>query len=359
MSQAGAYYDTETAAFYVVRTKMPQQMLEGMVVHELQHALQDQLFDLDAMFEKAREHGNNDRESVVGFLIEGEATFLMTLHVLQRMGLQGEAAAPLLEMQLGPVRKMHPDQMRAMQSAMDSGGDMKEAMDALEDLPYFIIRVFTDPYTWGAYAIYKVHAAKGWKGVGDLFENPPASTEMVLHPEKLLEGNDPPVDVKAPAIAAALGKDWKRTFDDTMGEHGTLAMLDEYLYEKPEQEEDMFSALMNASATPGEDAAAGWGGDRYSLFERMGGWTALAWHTTWDTPDDAEEFFEAFQKGVTKHFRRVSTFSPSERVFVNTVGSDYRTERIAVRLDGKDVAILIAPAFVAVEKAVEAIGESR
>ena len=362
VSQAGAYYDPKTASFYVVRSDMPRQMLETMVVHELHHALQDQLFDLDAMVEKAREHDSNDRESVITFLVEGEATFVMTLHQFEEMGLDPASAGPMLEMSLGRMRKLNPDQLREMQMSQGMGDseDMKEAMEALEEMPQFIVRSFTDPYVWGAYAVYKVHSAKGWKGVSALFENPPASTEHILHPEKLLEGGDEPVAVKAPDIAAKLGRGWKRSFDDTMGEHGILAMLDEYLFEKGGEPEDPLAGLLNAGGpTPGEKGAAGWGGDRYSLFEREGGWTALAWHTAWDTEKDAAEFFESFQASVQKFYGPGSLRSPSEEVFLNTVGADWQTETVAVSLDGKYVAILIAPAFVPALEAVEAILDQR
>jgi hypothetical protein len=40
-------------------------------------------------------------------------------------------------------------------------------------------------------------------------------------------------------------------------------------------------------------AAAGWGGDRWSLRQDAGGRQALVLATAWDTPADAAEFFNA------------------------------------------------------------------
>ena len=74
VTQAGAYYDPDSKAFFVVMGDLPEALLRTMVVHELHHALQDQLFDLEGMLDRARKGENSDAESALSFLVEGEAT---------------------------------------------------------------------------------------------------------------------------------------------------------------------------------------------------------------------------------------------------------------------------------------------
>jgi hypothetical protein len=42
------------------------------------------------------------------------------------------------------------------------------------------------------------------------------------------------------------------------------------------------------------DASAGWGGDKYALWQNSAGESLLVWATTWDTPEDCGEFIESF-----------------------------------------------------------------
>jgi len=48
--------------------------------------------------------------------------------------------------------------------------------------------------------------------------------------------------------------------------------------------------------------AAGWDGDRFSLFETTGG-DGIAWLTAWDTKIDAGEFFDLLDTLILKRYR--------------------------------------------------------
>ena len=79
--------------------------------------------------------------------------------------------------------------------------------------------------------------------------------------------------VTLPDVDSALGADWTEIYTGVMGEF----LLREY------------------AATLGGDlggAAAGWGGDRFSLVENTIGDRALAALILWDTVQDAQEFFD-------------------------------------------------------------------
>jgi hypothetical protein len=130
--------------------------------------------------------------------------------------------------------------------------------------------------------------------VSKAFTKLPQSTEQILHPEKYFtyEG---PVKVTLPNFMGALGPGWKRIDNDVSGEWGYYLVLDEFL----------------KNAAESKRAAAGWGGDRFAIYEgpQKSG-MFLAQVTAWDTVADAQEFFDAYSKRTVKRFGDVSAFQP-------------------------------------------------
>ena len=83
------------------------------------------------------------------------------------------------------------------------------------------------------------------------------------------------MEVSLPALPSALGPGWEEINGGVMGEaliRGYLAVLDE-----------------GSSIS----AAAGWGGDRFSLFQGPSESMALVALSTWDIVEDAQEFLSA------------------------------------------------------------------
>ena len=106
-----------------------------------------------------------------------------------------------------------------------------------------------------------------------VYRAPPISTEQIIHPESYLEG-DEPVVVVLPDVTASLGPGWVERHSGVMGE----SFLRAYLAE--------------ASNVDFSSAAAGWGGDRFSLLEGTSGERALVALFVWDSVGDAVEFFD-------------------------------------------------------------------
>ncbi|MGQ0614970.1 MAG: hypothetical protein ACT4PV_14640 [Planctomycetaceae bacterium] len=284
VSQAAAYYDPEQDTFFVVK-KIPALMAGPIYLHELQHAIQDQVLGLDTIMKAAVATGNEDRQQAVRFLFEGEATYLMNLYALGAMGRDPKKAAAALEMSLRMMAEMPFETLLQMTegSAEMMGEEMKEGMAAAQKIPRYILRTLYDAYFRGAYAIHKVMAAKGWEGVDALFANPPASTELLLHPEKLLaEVRDEPKEVALPDLSGALGT---RLYESTLGEGSILILLTDQLAEGDQEK--------------GKAAAAGWGGDRFAAYKTDTGRVVLAWLTVWDSEEDAAQFQEAYTTAAT------------------------------------------------------------
>src|SRR5258705_2934327 len=107
-----------------------------------------------------------------------------------------------------------------------------------------------------------------------------------MHPEKYY-AHEPPVRVSLPDVRELLGIRLKRINYDVTGEWNYYLVLDQFLN----------------SASESRRAAAGWGGDRYEIYEgSKPGEVFLAQMTVWDTENDAKEFFDAYAKRTARRY---------------------------------------------------------
>lgn len=140
-----------------------------------------------------------------------------------------------------------------------------------------------------------------------------------MHPEKYL-AREMPVKIETPDLAAAFGKDWKRADADVNGEFGYFIILSEFL--------PKFAA---------RTAAAGWGGDRYAFYEnKASGATALVQYTTWDTPQDAKEFFAAYSERTEQRYKLKHDTDAQATSHVYETGEGLAS----VELRGQDVVMI-------------------
>ncbi|HEX3230624.1 MAG TPA: hypothetical protein VHQ95_16715, partial [Pyrinomonadaceae bacterium] len=90
---------------------------------------------------------------------------------------------------------------------------------------------------------------------------------------------------------------WKRLASDVNGEWGFYLILDEFL----------------KSAVESRRAAAGWAGDRTSVYENQKGDVLYISLSTWDTEIDAREFFDAYVKRTQLRYPEATTSTDSQR----------------------------------------------
>jgi hypothetical protein len=255
--QVAGYYDPKAQQFYLADWIE----LEGqkpVMAHELTHALQDQHFDLKR-FEKWPK-GDSDAELAAHALIEGDATLAMTFYM---------AKHPLVAL-----------------AFIKSLGNQEPATEQFKLAPRALRESLLFPYEAGSNWATQVYKRGGWDMVSKAFTKLPQSTEQILHPDKYF-AYEAPVKVTMPDLKLLLGPGWKRIDTDVNGEFGCYLILDEYLND----------------ATESKQAAAGWGGDQYVLYEGANATEAfVAELTAWDTPGDAREFFDAYLKRTWKRY---------------------------------------------------------
>ena len=255
-SQVAGLYDPIKKKLYVVSKQGGIGAVEKVYYsHEYDHVLQDQNFDLQKMQDGLDD--KTDEALARQSLVEGDAYLTMSYWLQQN----------LTPEEIGEV----------IQASNDP-----TAQQALNRIPAIVQAQITFSAIQGTQFVTSMQLGGGWEAVNSGFADPPTSTEQILHPEKYT-AHEAPVAVELPAdLAKRMGSGWSTVMSDTMGEHQTAIWL---------------GSGTVAAAT---DASAGWGGDRISYLSGPNGGWAIAWHTVWDTKEDAAEFDVTAKTAVEK-----------------------------------------------------------
>ena len=307
--QVAGYYDPKAQEFYLADW-LDLEGQKPVMAHELTHALQDQHFNL-RRFEKWP-HGESDAELAVHSLVEGDATLAMIIYM---------AKNPLVAL--------------AFSRSLTTG----VATEQYDQAPRVMRESLIFPYREGSEWATQLYKRGGWTMVSNAFTKLPLSSEQILHAEKYFK-YERPIKIVLPDVTnllnagskqqSAISKQqsavstqrssgtagvspalvrtgsvsdrvqrplprrrlptahsplptssaWRRIDSDVNGEWTYYLILDQFLNAPVESKR----------------AAAGWGGDRYALYEGPNGQVFLAQVAVWDTENDAREFFDAYVK---------------------------------------------------------------
>ncbi|TLN25450.1 hypothetical protein FDZ74_02330 [bacterium] len=257
--QIAGFYDDKTNEMVVVQGEGfdgPERMTYA---HEFTHALQDEAYDLTNGLKTDEATCRKDSEycAAVQALIEGDAT------ISEQLWLYNSAS------------QQDRDQVDAFYSTYKS--------PVYDSAPLFMQQDFLFAYDQGANFVLKFYQDGGYAEVDKLYQNPPVSTEQILHPERY--PNDKPQAVELPDFSASLGSGWEEIDNNTVGEWYTYLIL---------AYGDQADARLDE--TTASQAAEGWGGDKYVVYAGPGGNdAALVYQSQWDTGTDSDEFWQAFQ----------------------------------------------------------------
>lgn len=266
--QAAGYYDPESKTF-VVLGDMPRGAARGIVVHELTHGLDDQHFNLDSLMTV---QPGDDRMLALAAVIEGSATAVMSRYMTEQLAANRMSAADL-----------------AALAETDAGRG-----DRFQAAPPMIQRGLAAPYVLGMNFLLRGNPsalmALSADDLNQAFRHPPRSSEQVLHPQKYWDESqaDEPQPVPALDAARVLGRDWHYAGAGELGELFLALLVDR-------QPEPVLALAARSSSAWTNPAAAGWGGDRWWLFEN-GARAAVVLATVWDTDRDADEFAAAVRR---------------------------------------------------------------
>jgi hypothetical protein len=232
----------------ILRGKTDRQVL----VHEIEHALQDQVFGLPARGTRL----TDDQALALRAVFEGDAMLTMIADEALHDGSPDHWVSRVTRF----VRA------RSAASLVRMGEHSPELLAA----PPLVQKRVLFPYVDGLTLMADVYRAGGVPLVDRVFLHPLVSTEQVLHPDRYVEG-DAPVPVAPPAAPEGA----------RVVSHGTMGEL-------------QTGVLLGQCMAPGrgEEVARGWGGDAYAVVLAHDS-VSLLWSTVWDDEASAERFERA------------------------------------------------------------------
>jgi len=243
--QVAGFYDPDSTALFVMDDQ-PRDVLEGLLLHELVHALQHQTVDLDAITSRK---GGGDRAVAAHAAVEGHATLVMIEFMMERM-----TGRPVDLTELPGVADQFIPGIEAMTAQFP----------ALGGAPPIIQRALLFPYVQGARFVHRLWETEG--RVAPFGPYLPESTEQIL--SGVLD--DPPVEL---AVSVAQGT---VVHEDVLGRLELGVLVETHL------------------GNGGRILADGWGGDRYALVETSTGARVLVWAAVWDDEAARDRFHTGF-----------------------------------------------------------------
>jgi len=325
-SVLGYYSPSEDRIAIVSENTESPQMDEITLSQELFHALQEHRFDV-SRYNQSTQELHNARDGI----IEGDGNYVDHLYQ-QRCESEWDCLQPR-------------DQGGA-------GGSDRHIGIALTRL---------QPYSDGPVFVQQLREAGGWDAVNAVYDDPPASTEQTIHPEKY--GEDEPTDVTVRDTSTA---EWSvpemgnGSIDyAAFGEAGLYTMLWYPSYAETQRTRTPTDVVVpvNHLLAPAQNQESldlynysyrytdGWDGDKLVPYatDTSGedGQTGYVWKSVWDSPEDAAEFAEGYRQLLEHH--------DAERVDAETAryripdGANGFADAFRVTVDGDRVTIVNAP----------------
>nr|HEX4313035.1 hypothetical protein [Kofleriaceae bacterium] len=273
--QIAGFYDPATKKLALSRAANldDANWADMVLAHELDHALQDQSFDLHKLFDLPP--GDGDASAARHALVEGDGFATMIEVALAHKG----ATVDWSNAEVATVI----DKMMEQGAAGCAPHDTSCTASAFDRAPLAVREALIFPYRAGFKLVAALRHRQAWSAVDAAFRRPPRSTEQVIHPERYLAGDEP--------VAVQLDR------PPSLQDWGVGASL-----VWGEQAFDVFLRAHGVDAAVAAEAAAGWGGDRVLVLTKPSDATpdsacAIA-RMDWDSEADAIEAAEAATRAV-------------------------------------------------------------
>jgi hypothetical protein len=261
--QAAAFYDYNKKRLFVLDSTAEGNEQRVALVHELAHALADQHHPLGKYLRKGSpdDDGATARQAVM----EGQATWLTWAYVSKRNGGKGEVPPSMLD-----------------ELAKALGADGTD-FPVFSKAPLYVRESLVFPYNQGMRFQDAVYRKLGRAAFDELFANPPASTQQILHPDAYF-AKKKPLGPEPPSLESVIGKkeahQYRALAEGSLGEFDHQVLLRQHAGEQESLE-----------------ASSHWRGGAFRLYEhRPDKKPVLVYISEWDSPEAAHKVFELYQK---------------------------------------------------------------
>jgi hypothetical protein len=251
--QAAAFYDYQKKKLFVLDTNATITQMP-VLVHELAHALADMHVNLEKYILKGK---SDDAALARQAVMEGQATWLMSEHLMARMG---------------SSLRNSPEMAEAMNRMTGASGSM---FPVFESSPLYLRESLMFPYTKGFLFQQAVIVKLDKAGFQEVFRNPPLSTQQIIHPEKYFSKVQP---AKVP-LPKANRKGYEDLVEGTLGEFDHDILFRQYGGEADAQ------------------WARKWRGGQFRIYEhKKDKSTLLLYASEWEDDKAAKEAFRLYRR---------------------------------------------------------------
>ena len=319
------YYSPSADSIVIVTENTTSPKIDEFTLgHELHHALQDQHFDLASIRSQTRDGANANAG-----IVEGDASYVQKRY----------------ERRCGEGGSWNGSCIRPAAGDGSGGGGGGPA-----NLGVYFLKF--QPYSDGPAFVQSIYQRGGWDAVNAVYDDLPASSEQVIHPEKY--GRDAPTTV---TLADEHSGEWERLRPPnrldyaTVGQAGVASMFVYPLYNEGRnggqivQPQNWLNTTADGSTSSfdplnyGFDYAAGWDGDRMHFYRNAEGETGYVWRLVWDSSADAEEFASGYRQ-LLAYWGAQET---SENTYRIPEGESEFADAFHLSLSGDTVTIVNAP----------------
>lgn len=322
------YYDFRVKTMYLLDWLPPSAQLPVMA-HELDHALQDQNFDLQKWMEADDPSANgptggdnSEQRGARRAVIEGHATAAETEYLLSKLG-RSLGQLPVLSSEL-------------IQRWVDRFGNPRTTQ-----VPPLLLREEAAfPYVYGLVFVHQVLRRAGKEqAYSGIFKRPPENTRQIMEPGTYL-AHEKLAPLPIPALEAVLGKDYAKLDSGSLGEFDCMVLVKQF--GTPEQagkmpadwRGDYFYAARRTPVAAGEHPAAAQGA---SLEPKD---VSLLFVSRWASPSAARDFATFYRATVS---RRYSDAKPAGQSGLSPAEvAEWATEegKVTVHVEGNLVVVL-------------------
>ena len=216
LNELAAYYDPRVKTMYLMNW-LPSNAQLPVMAHELDHALQDQNFQLenwlktdDPVASGPTGGDTSEQRSARRAAAEGHATAVMMEYLLSKQGKS-----------LSQMPALSPELLQSMVERFQTRQTAQRA-------PLFMQEEMAFPYLYGLTFVHEILRRSGKEqAYSGIFKRPPESTRQILEPATYL-AHEKLASLPMPQFDVLLGEHYKKIESGSIGEFDCMVLIKQF-----------------------------------------------------------------------------------------------------------------------------------